>query len=723
MHFLYSILPLAFILYVYRSYPKILGLMSSLNSYVTCVRQRNTRDTAGASSIQKEKPTPNSNSSFYALIIGIDKYLNIDPLKGAAADAKRVEGFLVNDLLVPRDQIINLRDQDASREAIIQGLHKLRDDPRIKIGDPILVYFAGHGGSRRDPRGRQEGRTNQVQVIFPQDYGLCKIGSSDPVNCIPDYTISSLLNELAASKGNNITIVFDSCHSASGSRDALESSLTLRPRHAPVLYEIPGDLDADIIKMTPGQSVSRAVDPILRTDQASHVLLAAYGQGQFTTALLTALKTCGVENLTYHNLLISLPKLANQSPECYGMNKSRTLFDSRASSLKPTYIPVTLDGNALVLAAGSASGVVSESIWEVHDSTTNDSPSFGRFIAGTPRISTTVLNPETDTARQSAKLALTRDSATQSRLYARQVGAGVGNELKVWFSAQATNSLFPGGASGHGSLPNRTYTHEVGYIQRSRESADVLVEVDNVGLARGSQGIVFSLCDPLAEENKVSRVDQRKLVHRDDVEAVLFAAAKWNWHLRRTNSQHTEEPSQSTVLIGMYKVGEKIRENYREFLPIPEPILASHNDHNHTEVVELVTRGRDLYGVNLVNKKNVALYVKMFYFDTTDFSIVHLFGHSTSNQRGDPELAASGELLIGDGGDGGSPLKFTVQAKRGVELGYLKVFWSTDPLEMDDVAQTSPFNLKSSRGIKPIQRGRAMKDWGTACLALVQRSP
>jgi hypothetical protein len=41
-----------------------------------------------------------------------------------------------------------------------------------------------------------------VQVIFPFDYGVEVAGST--VNCIPDKTIAALLNELAATKGDNI---------------------------------------------------------------------------------------------------------------------------------------------------------------------------------------------------------------------------------------------------------------------------------------------------------------------------------------------------------------------------------------------------------------------------------------------------------------------------------------------------------------------------------------
>jgi hypothetical protein len=116
-----------------------------------------------------------------------------------------VNTFLTTDLEVPSDHIINLRDSDASRERIVKAFEALRDDPRIESGDPILIYYAGHGGLRRaEEEWRLKYGLDDVQVIFPFDYGVQAPGSAKPVNCIPDKTIFGLLNKLAAAKGDNI---------------------------------------------------------------------------------------------------------------------------------------------------------------------------------------------------------------------------------------------------------------------------------------------------------------------------------------------------------------------------------------------------------------------------------------------------------------------------------------------------------------------------------------
>ncbi|QRW26009.1 ICE-like protease (caspase) p20 domain protein [Rhizoctonia solani] len=120
-------------------------------------------------------------------------------------DAQQMEMFLVSDLKVPKDHIISLYDRYASRKAIMNAFMMLQKDPRIHEGDPILIFFAGHGGlAEAEPKWRQKYGSSKIQVIFPYDYGLPVSNSNSSVDCIPDVTIAELLNQLAAAKGNNI---------------------------------------------------------------------------------------------------------------------------------------------------------------------------------------------------------------------------------------------------------------------------------------------------------------------------------------------------------------------------------------------------------------------------------------------------------------------------------------------------------------------------------------
>ena len=124
----------------------------------------------------------------FALIIGIDKYqavkrpfLNLD---GAVPDADLVQSYLQNHLGVPNSQIRNLRDSEATPAAILHEIDALTTDDRIQRGDPILIFYAGHGSK-------------------PHDY-LCENEKGQKVHGIPDHTLSVLLGRLAFAKGDNI---------------------------------------------------------------------------------------------------------------------------------------------------------------------------------------------------------------------------------------------------------------------------------------------------------------------------------------------------------------------------------------------------------------------------------------------------------------------------------------------------------------------------------------
>ena len=140
--------------------------------------------------------------SLHALVIGIDKYFNHRELSGAVADANAVDTYLRCYLNVPESQICNLRDEQATRVAIIEAFKALGENPDINHDDPIFIYYAGHGGEQEAPSGWETGG-EKIQVIIPRDTGLT-ISTRQPIPPIPDLTIAALLDNLADKKGNNI---------------------------------------------------------------------------------------------------------------------------------------------------------------------------------------------------------------------------------------------------------------------------------------------------------------------------------------------------------------------------------------------------------------------------------------------------------------------------------------------------------------------------------------
>jgi len=113
--------------------------------------------------------------------------------------------YLQKHLGVPSSQIRNLRDSEATRAAIIEGIEAFSLNDQIKDGDPILIYYAGHGGSADAPEGWETG-TGKVELLVPYDHSspLETLEDGNHKHGIPVRTLGALLSQLANKKGDNI---------------------------------------------------------------------------------------------------------------------------------------------------------------------------------------------------------------------------------------------------------------------------------------------------------------------------------------------------------------------------------------------------------------------------------------------------------------------------------------------------------------------------------------
>jgi hypothetical protein len=145
---------------------------------------------------------PRPKPRLFALIVGITEYaLNqFNDLPGAVPDAKKIVNWLVADLQVPRNQISLITDKAASRAGIISALKAFGSDDRIHEGDPIFIYYAGHGSSIPPPEDWEcGGPGKKIQMLVPQDYA-----PEHGILGIPDHVLGCLIDRIAEKKGNNI---------------------------------------------------------------------------------------------------------------------------------------------------------------------------------------------------------------------------------------------------------------------------------------------------------------------------------------------------------------------------------------------------------------------------------------------------------------------------------------------------------------------------------------
>ncbi|KAL0562423.1 hypothetical protein V5O48_019664, partial [Marasmius crinis-equi] len=128
-----------------------------------------------------------------------------------------------------------MRDQDATREKILSAIQELADSPVIGANDPMVIYYAGHGAEVDSPFGT----TRKIQMLVPHDF-VAKGSTVSQGQGIFNHTLSRLLGKIGKNKTDNITVIFDSCHSGLGAReDERDETFSVRGLQLSTNYTIP----------------------------------------------------------------------------------------------------------------------------------------------------------------------------------------------------------------------------------------------------------------------------------------------------------------------------------------------------------------------------------------------------------------------------------------------------------------------------------------------------
>ena len=168
------------------------GLIQDLNSEMEETRSATTRPQNAArqpTQLRASIPTDVDFGTYYALVIGNDRYQSLPKLRTAVNDAramsrllKKAYGFDVT-LLV-----------DVTRADILTALADLRG--RLTEDDNLLIYYAGHGWLDEEA---DEGYWLPVDA-----------DEQNPVNWVSNASISSALKAI---RSRHVLVVADSCYS------------------------------------------------------------------------------------------------------------------------------------------------------------------------------------------------------------------------------------------------------------------------------------------------------------------------------------------------------------------------------------------------------------------------------------------------------------------------------------------------------------------------------
>lgn len=254
----------------------------------------------------------------HALIVGIDHYRNSDArlpsavfsdLRGAVGDALRFKQALAElygvDVDVPtrgacdssNAATTTLTDDCATRARILGALE--RQIATLHPGDTLLFYFAGHGSRYRDDEARDQD-SGYNGTILPTDARSPDGAPGD----IFDVELKAL-KDRATAAGLFFVSVFDSCNSATATRDGAAGL----SRSAPALSGVkPPQQDASAPGTTPPNAaggywvhLAAAQDG----EEAQETSGGAVGPraGVFTTALIDTLRMPGMRDATFGDLI------------------------------------------------------------------------------------------------------------------------------------------------------------------------------------------------------------------------------------------------------------------------------------------------------------------------------------------------------------------------------------------------------------------------------------
>jgi hypothetical protein len=323
-----------------------------------------------------------NNSDRWGLLVGVNKYSKLAPryqLQGCVNDVELMAGILKDNFGFEEEKITVLRDEEATRDGILQAMDALVED--VGEDDVAVVHFSGHGSRMRDPDGDEP--DGYDETIVPHDSGR----SSHPNRDIRDDEIYEWLLRLT-SKTPYVTLIFDCCHSGSITRDAFgEQARWVEPDDRPV-----EELGIDPISIDIARGAGRDLGPSgwlplgdryvliagCRDEESSYEHTIQQGLQKVRHGALTFFLSQELNKVTsgttYRDLFDRVSpqvtaKHSRQHPQIEGA-RDRELFGVR--DITPMrFVPVTQrEGETVTLAAGAAHGITDRSQYAIYSQET-----------------------------------------------------------------------------------------------------------------------------------------------------------------------------------------------------------------------------------------------------------------------------------------------------------------------------------------------------------------
>ncbi|CAE6345870.1 unnamed protein product [Rhizoctonia solani] len=681
----------------------------------------------------------NSRTQCFGVTVGINSLSgqgdSESHFQGAVNDADRVAKFLRHRFNC-EDRTISLRNDLATPPAIIKILEHLLNNPIVQKGDHIVFYYAGPVFEDLD--------TAFLNFAEYQEGVLNEESEKSKIRGTTESLLADVMEKLALLKGCRVYIILDLRRShphANPPSDTQSHCFSTKTRLSDGLGNRSLFEDSAPYVLLSGSGDQRGM---------SHELNDSGYGGYFTDALLKSISHLGsLPTTTFEGLLHELRVTIDQSlykakassrgikirsdriPVCYGSVKNQIIFTPGRSPAFPVQYFDAEDG-MWILKAGSRSGVTLNSAWDIFATTTahqNPTP-IGTSLAKDPGQDTTRLEPRNKHEIKNIMRAFEQRFKEVS-VYAVPMEGASNHPLRVYIDIKERLEILDKPSSYarlHSSTNRNPATHYI--TQSTPEDADIIVrclthnpgsDLEHLPIPGSWEGLelqteaMFYLQTPRVLAFHQEQPLLCGIGPVDDIASALMAAAWWNWHLDCIN---TPTLLQTKISVQLLKLGEWKGSTLLRCGTTPLHM-------SDAGVVQLLTRPQDRYGIRIVNDANLPLYAWVFYFSASDLSIRKLFGPVQSL----PNIPPGESITIGDEICSKEIVRigFALNDNQSMDIGFVKVFWSTGYLNMSEVAQSAPccdthYLVSSKPGTFLEDCPRDFDEWGAVTITIVQVS-
>ncbi|KAJ3934892.1 MAG: hypothetical protein NXY57DRAFT_913912 [Lentinula lateritia] len=310
----------------------------------------------------------------FAVIVGIDQYKSGDiwNLEACVDDAKSMKRWLVNDLGVPKHQIAMLVNEKATKQNIETTLNThLLNNSRIRKGDAILIYFAGHGSTLKAPRDwlLEKNLRCNVEVLCTYDHDTK--GPDGRIAGISARAMHTFIHDLSKLKGNNVTLMLDSCFTSpppsSRDRSCIRWTATGKAV-AEDLYR--GQLPCPRLQKRNESFYNRhwTTHTVITACRPGASAFEGKEGGKLTSVFLETVRSVALHDTSFSDFLEEIKRRMGegQSIYCSGVHPAR-LFNSIPFTQDHSYIPVQFHlQKGIRIELGSLHGIEKGGEFSIH---------------------------------------------------------------------------------------------------------------------------------------------------------------------------------------------------------------------------------------------------------------------------------------------------------------------------------------------------------------------